>query len=69
MNVVDDFVNKGICPYCGSKLIANGFDFDCPNNCGHFKFIDSFADGYYFPRDFKKTDFCMLNPPQTKERK
>jgi len=60
LNVIGDFINKDICPYCGRKL-KNSTEQWCKNctKCeSYFRFIDSPGpDGYYLPRELKKSDY------------
>jgi len=62
MNIVDDFIDKKICPYDGKELkrVKDTFgDLVCPKCKSYFRFIDSFATGYYFPRKPRKGDYCL----------
>jgi hypothetical protein len=63
MRIVDDFLDKGVCPYCGEKLKtglgSNGADVECSKD-GYFRFIDSVGpSGYYLPKEFSGEEYCF----------
>ena len=68
LNLVDEFINKNICPYCGGQLLwKNVFQVaECENCKSKFRFCDQPGpDSYYFPREMKETDYCYTSKNNT----
>ena len=62
LNVIGDFIDKDICPYCGKELTrkypTNDFSVECKSCNSFFRWIDSPGpDGYYLPRELETNDY------------